>query len=639
MQNVAGCAERYPRTPVLHHGWMGCSLRRLAVTHRKLESTDWPSFSKFTSNLVVVHVQFAKVGTHRAGDAVTSTDLMAPGTCMYVTTGAALPCGTDAVVRIEHSENVENEQKKVRIVKNNDLKQGANIRSIGCDVRKGEIILSKGNVIEAQDFGILAHAGVTFINVYELPTVGIFSNGNELYDPFSGKDSDHSYSQSKRFVGDSNRYTLKMLLEQKGYEVIDFGILPDDFDISLQKIDEISKRCDIVVSSGGVSMGDHDFVKPALERLGTILFDKVRLKPGKPTTFGKVTHGKETTDGLVTATQKDTLFFALPGNPASCSVCFHLFVSLALNISKGLSTSDSSYPVVSVQSVSLLRQDSVRPEFHRSYVFYNHDSKNWSNGLQLEPGLVAASTGVQRSSRAMSMLRANALLFVPRGDSSISPGESVQAHLIAPIGSSLNLNDLLESNTSSQESAGCRCHTDQEPEENAKRNCNVCLLIVSDRASKGEMKDKVKETVKKNLSSHKNLQFSLVDSRCVPDDPEKITAALESWVKHGIEGNDVNFIITSGGTGFAARDVTPEATEKILDKKAPGLIHQIMKFGLEKTPFASLSRAVAGIKQKTLIVNMPGSPKAVTEYIEAIKDLLPHIFQLLEEREPTCHSK
>ena len=255
-----------------------------------------------------------------AGDATEDTDLKA-GYVAYITTGAVVPEGANAVVKVEDTNGVANAGTagpetrvdiKVRVC------SGENIRQIGSDIRAGEIILHKGQKIGPAEVGLLATVGVTSVPCYALPVVGILSTGSELVNPWETPVGGQ--------IRDSNRASLICAFRQDGLDCIDLGIARDSNEEVERALLDAAARCDVVVTSGGVSMGEADLVKPMLEKLGTIHFGRLNMKPGKPTTFATLKRQNKGTE---------TLFFGLPGNPVSCLVTKSLLIDPALKRIQG----------------------------------------------------------------------------------------------------------------------------------------------------------------------------------------------------------------------------------------------------------------------------------------------------------------
>jgi molybdenum cofactor synthesis domain-containing protein len=237
------------------------------------------------------------------------------------------------------------------------------------------------------------------------------STGNELVDS--------SETPVGNQVRDSNRLSLIASCIENGQQYIDLGIVGDSKEELRRRLLEASLQCDIVVSSGGVSMGAADFVKPLLKEIGTVHFAKLNMKPGKPTTFASFVRDSES------GRPGQTLFFGLPGNPVSCLVTKALFVDPAVRRLQGLDSEACLHPQLTVTLAgSSIKLDPERPEYHRAILVAN----------ETRAGVVSAySTGNQRSSRLLSMLSANALLFLPRGPGTVEVGSTVQALLIRPM--------------------------------------------------------------------------------------------------------------------------------------------------------------------------------------------------------------
>ena len=246
----------------------------------------------------------------------------------------------------------------------------------------------------------LAFVGRSKVKVYRKPVVAILSTGNELFDVDRGSDNDRS-------IPDTNRPSLQQTLEASGYSVIDLGIATDKVDDTEQRLRKGLEQADVIVTTGGTSMGEADLLKPVIERSlnGTVHFGRVAMKPGKPTTFATV-------DGK--------LIFALPGNPASALCTYNLFVLPALRKLGGREQAEWELPRVKVRIDRDMQLD-PRPEFHRVRIVAEGD------------GLVAKSTGGQRSSRTVSLAGANGLVCLPSGKDLIKAGSMIDAVLIGPL--------------------------------------------------------------------------------------------------------------------------------------------------------------------------------------------------------------
>uniref|UniRef100_A0A3B4C0U6 Gephyrin n=1 Tax=Pygocentrus nattereri TaxID=42514 RepID=A0A3B4C0U6_PYGNA len=324
------------------------------------------------------------IGESQAGEQPTHTVM--PGQVMRVTTGAPIPCGADAVVQVEDTELLREsedgtEELEVRILV--QARPGQDIRPIGHDIKRGECVLAKGTHMGPSEIGLLATVGVTEVEVHKFPVVAVMSTGNELLNP---EDDLHPGK-----IRDSNRSTLLATIQEHGYPTINLGIVGDNPDDLLNALNEGISRADVIITSGGVSMGEKDYLKQVLDidLHAQIHFGRVFMKPGLPTTFATLDM-----DG----TRK--LIFALPGNPVSAVVTCNLFVIPALRKMQGIL--DPRPTIIKARLSCDVKLD-PRPEYHRCILTWHHQ----------EPLPWAQSTGNQVSSRLMSMRTANGLLMLP----------------------------------------------------------------------------------------------------------------------------------------------------------------------------------------------------------------------------------
>jgi molybdopterin molybdotransferase len=230
-----------------------------------------------------------------------------PGTAARIFTGALIPAGADAVIMQEQVELVDQtisfEQRP---------EAGTNIRLAGNDIHNGDTILSKGTRLRAQEIGLAASVGLESLLVYEKLRVGIFLTGDELVEPGQALAPGQIY--------DSNRYTLHGLLHDLGCEIVDLGLVGDTLDATKAAMRKAAKQAHLVVTCGGVSVGEEDHVRIAIEQLGDLHLWRLRIKPGKPLAFGMI---------------EQTPFIGLPGNPVSVFVTFCLFVAPLIKTLQG----------------------------------------------------------------------------------------------------------------------------------------------------------------------------------------------------------------------------------------------------------------------------------------------------------------
>ncbi len=232
---------------------------------------------------------------------------LAPGSAARIFTGAPIPDGADAVIIQEDVEAVDDGIRfEVR------PEPGANIRPAGNDIRRGTTILEAGMRLRAQDIGLAASVGLRRLQVFAPIRVGMFFTGDELVEP--------GQALPKGKIYDSNRYTLHGLLEAMGCEIVDLGIVGDTLDATMQAMSRACGQADLVVTCGGVSVGEEDHVRVAIERLGDLRMWRIGIKPGKPLAYGQI---------------DDTAFMGLPGNPVSVFATFCLFVIPVIKVLQG----------------------------------------------------------------------------------------------------------------------------------------------------------------------------------------------------------------------------------------------------------------------------------------------------------------
>lgn len=311
-----------------------------------------------------------------------------PGTCARITTGAPLPPGADAVIMVEYTQEADGWVTLQRAVA-----PGADVRPVGQDVTAGQRVLATGACLGPQEIGLLASLGAMTVRVVPRPRVAVLSTGNEIVEPDA--------SPGPGQIRDSNRYALMAAIRRAGAEPVSLGIGSDQRDELVARMLEGLATCDALVTSGGVSMGKLDLIKPILETQGQVHFGRVNMKPGKPLTF---------------ATMQGKPVFALPGFPVSSLVSFELFVRPALLKLRGQQA--LLRPRVPVTLAETIHGDAWRPEFHRATL------------TREATGFVARTTGSQSSGRLLSMVGANGILVLPKQSKPFLAGETVTAILL-----------------------------------------------------------------------------------------------------------------------------------------------------------------------------------------------------------------
>lgn len=309
-----------------------------------------------------------------------------PGTAARITTGAPLPRGADAVVPVEETEVRDDHVIIVR----EDVRPGENVRPVGADLRQGEVLIPAGTLIGPAEIGLLASLGRAQVVVSRRPRVSVLSTGDELVEP----DQEPGPGQ----IRDSNRFSLVVAARRAGAEVVWAGHGPDDAEALRRMLLERIAESDVVLTSGGVSVGEKDLITRILDEIGTVHFRRLFMKPGKPFHF---------------ATVGQTYVFGLPGNPVSAIVGFEILVTAALRAMTG------QQPVLPRPVTAVLEHDiesGDRIEFQRGVV--------WSDG---EGVLRARNTGSQSSARLMSLISANAFLLILPRDRPYRAGERVRA--------------------------------------------------------------------------------------------------------------------------------------------------------------------------------------------------------------------
>ena len=347
--------------------------RNSAMDGYALNGADLPS--EGTRELKVV-------GRAMAGTPFSGT--IGPGECVRIMTGAKMPVGTDTVVI---QERAEANGDLVRVDSGNSPLQ--NVREAGEDISAGSIVLDAGRKIGPAELGLLASLGVPEVVVRRRVRVAFFSSGDEI------RSIGEPLAEGQ--IYDSNRYTLYGMLSRLGADVVDMGVIPDREETISEALEEAAATADLILTSGGVSVGEADYIASCLRRLGSVHFSKVAIKPGRPLTFGHI---------------GGTPFFGLPGNPVAVMITFLQFVRPGLKIMMG--EASPLTPAFKVRSRSRLRKSPGRTEFQRGILEQDAQGE-----------LTVKSTGRQGSGVLSSMSTGNCFILLPENAGTVEPGDWV----------------------------------------------------------------------------------------------------------------------------------------------------------------------------------------------------------------------
>jgi len=315
------------------------------------------------------------------------------GECVRIMTGGVMPNGTDTIVMQEH---VKAEQDRVTIGAGH--KKGQHLRRAGEDLGTGQVALKRGIVLRPADIGLISSLGIGEVSVYRKLRVAFFSTGDELVSVGS--------QPKEGQIFDSNRYTLHGMLSRLGCEVLDMGVVRDDPMLLEKAFKDAASAADVVITSGGVSVGEADFVKVLLDKLGEVVFWKIAMKPGRPLAYGKIGHAH---------------FFGLPGNPVSVMVTFYQFVRDALLVLGGANPVEP-IPTFTATCSARLKKAPGRTEFQRG-ILTQDAAGNWSVRV----------TGEQGSGILRSMSEANCFIILPTDQGNVAPGSLVEVQVLEGI--------------------------------------------------------------------------------------------------------------------------------------------------------------------------------------------------------------
>lgn len=360
-----------------------------------------------------VELRALEEASARAGPSSTSSRERAPLAafeCAYVTTGAELPPGCDCVVPQEECAFVDEARKTVR-VKRSAVAANKWTRAAGSDVSgRGETLVSSGERLTPYDVGVLKYLADECVDTYRAPRVRILSTGDELVADVSAA------SSAPGCVVDANGPMLRALCFEERAEVTSFEHVRDDVEATADAFGRALRddACDVLITSGGASVGDRDFVERVIADFGgEIFFSRMMMKPGKPTTFATIPRGAG-------GEKTPLLVFALPGNPVSAAVTFTLVVAPALRALSGVK--QPRLRRIRCELADTLRLDAERPEYHRATIV------DWCGDTPL-----VRSTGRQISSRLLSMRRADVLVELPRGPGAVEKGSIASALVVSDL--------------------------------------------------------------------------------------------------------------------------------------------------------------------------------------------------------------
>ncbi len=313
-----------------------------------------------------------------------------PGQCVRIMTGGVIPEGADTVVM---QERAKVSGKSVAFAAGQ--KPGQNVRQAGEDLKAGSLALRRGRIVRPAELGLLASLGIGEVAVFRPLRVAFFSTGDEL--------KSIGTTLGEGDIYDSNRYTLYGMLARLGCELLDLGVVRDDPRLLEGAFATAAASADVVITSGGVSVGEADFVKEMLGKLGEVVFWKIAMKPGRPLAYGRIGGAH---------------FFGLPGNPVSVMVTFYQFVRDALLALQGADPVPG-VPTFPARCTQRLKKAPGRAEFQRGVVSRGADA-----GLEVRP------TGEQGSGILKSMSEANCFIVLDEATGNVEPGALVQVQLL-----------------------------------------------------------------------------------------------------------------------------------------------------------------------------------------------------------------
>ena len=329
------------------------------------------------------NLQLKVIGTSFAGAPYDGT--VSSGECIRIMTGAMMPTSADTVIMQEDCERTDDV-----INLNCQHKSGQNVRHPGEDIQQGSVVLTAGKQISPADLGLLSSIGIGNVQTYCKPKVAFFSTGDEL------KSLGETLGPGD--IYDSNRYTLFGMLQKMDVEIIDLGVIADKKELIQQTLENAAQSADMVLTSGGASVGEADYISEILQDIGQVNFWKIAMKPGKPLAFGHI---------------NQTPYFGLPGNPVSVMATCYLFVQPAISYLKGLKHNEH----LSLKATCLnpLKKAPGRTDFQRGLLKQNQKGE-----------LTVDTTGMQGSHILTSMSKANCFIVIPQDSGNVEAGAIVE---------------------------------------------------------------------------------------------------------------------------------------------------------------------------------------------------------------------
>jgi molybdopterin molybdotransferase len=365
---------------------LGRVLAQQIVPGINVPAHDNSAMDGYAVRFADIEKPLTEIGTALAGRPFGGS--VGPGQCVRIMTGAVMPAGTDTVVIQELAQRDGN-----RIILPPGQKRAQNVRYAGEDLKVGVPVLKPGKLLRPAELGLIASLGLGEVRVMRKLRVALFSTGDEL--------ASIGTALKEGEVYDSNRYTLHGMLARLGVEITDLGVVRDD-PAALEAALRRAAQADAVVTTGGVSVGEADFIKQLMAKLGEVLFWKIAMRPGRPMAFGRI---------------GDAWLFGLPGNPVAVMVTFYQFVRDALLHLAGRND-DYAIPLLRATAADNIRKVPGRTEYQRGIAF--RDAGEWK----------VRTTGQQGSGVLRSMAEANCFIVLEHERGAVKAGDQVQVQLM-----------------------------------------------------------------------------------------------------------------------------------------------------------------------------------------------------------------